>query len=281
MKQSNKQQTELKLHQLAQFVPPMSSAEIDDLIQDVKANGLRDPITLDHTGKLIVDGRHREIACKTAKVKPKFVRLPKNVDVAKFILSRLTHRNLTTGQRAMIAADLMPDLSKLTKGARDVAAKKMNVSSGSVQAAKKLKKENPEKADAVRKGKLKLHTATAKKDKPKKATPKKNLTMAQRDADMNRQLAAKGLPLLGEDPDKSDEDDHDSADREPTRTTAPTQRVRSWLSSVNRCLSETTALVGLAEDSELSDEEQEAVNHAVRELEIALLSLVVEVEVAS
>src|SRR5882762_7562057 len=115
-KSQTKPQTDLKLHQLAEFVPPMSPAEIDDLIQDVKANGLRDPITLDHTGKLIVDGRHRLIACKTANVKPKFVRLLKNVNVAKFILSRLTHRNLTTGQRAMIAADLMPDLSKLTKG---------------------------------------------------------------------------------------------------------------------------------------------------------------------
>ena len=153
-----------RLHPLAEKVPPMSDVEFADLVQDIKQNGQRDPITVDYAGQ-VVDGRHRLLACKEAGVKhPKVAKkLPKNVNVALFIISRLTHRNLSVGQRAMIAADLLPDLSKLTKGARDVAAEKMNVSAGSVHEAQRLIKEDPEKADAVRKGHLKLHAGKGKK----------------------------------------------------------------------------------------------------------------------
>src|SRR3990172_3524716 len=164
------------LHPLAVGVPNMSANEFADLTADMERNGLRDPITLDHTRKLVIDGRHRLVACETLKIKPKWVRLPKNVNVARFIISRLTHRNLTTGQRAMIAADLLPEFEKEAKvrqkrqqegggnlsttpqpdsaKARDEAAKTVGVSGRSVQEAKKLKEKDPEKAEAVRKGHL-------------------------------------------------------------------------------------------------------------------------------
>jgi ParB-like nuclease family protein len=269
-----------RLHPLAEKVPERTAIEKMELADDIEKNGLRDPITLDHTGKYVVDGRGRLEACQQVgeKLKPKhWVRLKKNVNVARFIISRLTHRNLSVGQRAMIAADLMPEFeaeAKKRQGgggnsgttekgkARDAAAKAMGVSGSSVQAAKKLKKEDPEKAEAVRKGKAKLHSG---KKSGKKSDPKKNLTLAERDADMNRQLAAKGLPLLGDEPD---EEADEPVNQE--RTEAPTQRVRSWLSAAKRLVSETGVLVGL----ELSDEEQEVVEFAVAEVRGAVAMLV-------
>lgn len=277
-----------RLHPLAEKIPNMSAAEFVDLTADIERNGLRDPITVDHTGKLVVDGRHRLAACDVVKVKPEFKKLPKNVNVARFIVSRLTRRNLSTGQRAMIAADLLPEFEKEAKkrqGARtdiraklpesetgkatEQAAKAMNVSSRSVQEAKKLKAEAPEKADAVRKGHLKLHAA--RKDKksgkksPAKKAPEKILDDVQ--AEVNRQYRAKGLPVPG-DEDEAPERPH--AGNYLDRTTAPTQRVRSWLSAVKRFASETEALAKLAAESELSDDERQVVAAAVTELQEAL-----------
>src|SRR2546422_458724 len=90
------------LHPLAEKVPAMIPAEMVELAENIKVDGLRDPITLDHTGKFVVDGRHRLLACARVGVKltkKHWVRLPKNTNIARFIISRLTHRNLTVGQR--------------------------------------------------------------------------------------------------------------------------------------------------------------------------------------
>jgi len=164
-----------RLHPLAEKVPDRTELEFTELVDDIKANGLRDPITLDYTGKYVVDGRGRLLACEQGDVNPKFVKLPKNSNIAQFIISRLIHRSLTASQRAAIAAELMSALKGGVKNdtgkgkARAKAAKALHVSEGYVHEAAKLKKEDPEKFEDVKKGKT-----TLAKARPKKATPKKD-----------------------------------------------------------------------------------------------------------
>jgi hypothetical protein len=58
---------ELKFHPLADIFPLMEGAEFDELVADIKVNGLHEPITL-FEGK-ILDGRNRYRALRAIGVK--------------------------------------------------------------------------------------------------------------------------------------------------------------------------------------------------------------------
>jgi hypothetical protein len=59
-----------KPHPYADLFPMMTSAELDALAEDVKANGLRHAVVL-YKG-LTLDGRNRLLACEKAGVEPRF-----------------------------------------------------------------------------------------------------------------------------------------------------------------------------------------------------------------
>jgi hypothetical protein len=61
----------LRTHPVCAMFPEMGSKEMQDLTEDVRANGLVHPI-VKHDGR-IVDGRHRLKACLNAGVEPRFV----------------------------------------------------------------------------------------------------------------------------------------------------------------------------------------------------------------
>jgi hypothetical protein len=62
--------TEYKFHPLADEWPLMEGDDLDNLAEDIKANGQREPIVI-HEG-MILDGRNRIRACLKADVKPTF-----------------------------------------------------------------------------------------------------------------------------------------------------------------------------------------------------------------
>ena len=94
---------ELKIHPTAARFPQLSDEETDGLAQDIKVNGLHQPIVLTADGKTLVDGINRRRACEKAGVKPKVRNLAESyteADIIHFIMgANLRRRDLNPGAR--------------------------------------------------------------------------------------------------------------------------------------------------------------------------------------
>jgi N6-adenosine-specific RNA methylase IME4/ParB-like chromosome segregation protein Spo0J len=134
----------LPYHPLADLFPLMSGQEFQELVTDVRENGLREPvITL---GGAILDGRNRYRACIEAgeDVQTKEY---EGTDPAAFVISlNLRRRHLSESQRAMVAAKI----ATLGRGrqwvnasieafTQDAAATLLNVSRSSIQRAAEVR----------------------------------------------------------------------------------------------------------------------------------------------
>ena len=93
-----------EIHAFAALVPMASTAEQAALNENVKANGLRQPVVL-WQGK-IIDGRCRQIACKYANAQIMVTELDDNLteEAVKITVKALnTRRNLTMTQKIISA----------------------------------------------------------------------------------------------------------------------------------------------------------------------------------
>ena len=159
---------EYELHELCKLFPPMPEDQFTALMQDISANGLRQPIVI-HEGK-ILDGRHRYKACINLGLQPVSV-IYDGDDPLGFVISHnLSRRHLNEQQRAMIAgrlANLRPRERKsvgpvgpIGKVTVQEAADKMNVGARSVKRANVvLGKGTPELIDAVDSGNMSVTVA--------------------------------------------------------------------------------------------------------------------------
>lgn len=94
--------TQLQLHPLCTLFPRIEGAEFRALVDDIAANGLREPITT-HDG-MILDGGNRYRACIEAGVAPRFADFTGG-NIVSFVLScNLHRRHMTAGQQAAIVA---------------------------------------------------------------------------------------------------------------------------------------------------------------------------------
>jgi len=101
---------QLQTHPIADLIPSMTDEEYRGLLEDIKVNGLIDPIYL-FEGK-ILDGRHRYRACLELETQPRFEEYQGDSPVA-FVISRnLKRRHLTESQRAALAVELLPYIEK-------------------------------------------------------------------------------------------------------------------------------------------------------------------------
>jgi hypothetical protein len=88
-----------KRHALSAAFPTMSETQFADLIDDIKLNGLNEPIVL-FQGE-ILDGWNRYQACEQAGVKPHFLNY-QGTDPVQYVKSKnLFRRHLSESQRAM------------------------------------------------------------------------------------------------------------------------------------------------------------------------------------
>src|SRR5690606_33376122 len=179
-----------KVHPLADEFPILPKEEMQDLADDIKANGQKYPILLGHDGKTIVDGRNRYLACALARVEPEFEQIDPGMseeDIANDIISRnLKRRQLTAGQKAFLGVKVEEHFAKLAKErqreagravgkgeadklqadrpeasgpapqARDRAAEAVGSSGRSVSKAKTVQRDAPDLADEVKQGKRSL-----------------------------------------------------------------------------------------------------------------------------
>jgi len=100
----------MEYHPLAEIFPMIEGAEYDSLVEDIRLNGLHEPIWI-YEDK-ILDGRNRWRACKDAKIEPK-TREYRGKDALSFIVSlNLKRRHLSESQRGMVGARLLAILKE-------------------------------------------------------------------------------------------------------------------------------------------------------------------------
>lgn len=174
---------DLVVHPAADAFPMLKGVEFEALRDDIARNGQREKIVL--AGRALIDGRNRLMACLEAGVEPTFVQIADGVDEIDYIVSANLHRrHMNETQRAFVAAALVPmyhrkakDRQRLGPGkmaefgkgkSTEHAAKSVNVSPASVDAALKVKRDAaPEVLAATKEGRLKVSAAAELATLPK------------------------------------------------------------------------------------------------------------------
>lgn len=136
-------------HPVAEIFPMLGEAELAALAEDIRQNGLREPIWLHRDGR-IIDGRNRFKACELAGANLAARTYEgDDADLVRFVVSLNLHRrHLDESQRAMVAArvanmrqgartDLEPP-ANLPEVSQSVAASMLSVSERSVRSARSV-----------------------------------------------------------------------------------------------------------------------------------------------
>ncbi len=163
-----------ELHPLCTLFPRLDGNEFNALKEDIKQNGLRQPIVL--KDGMILDGGNRYRACVEAGIEPEFVDFDGD-NIVSFVLSANLHRrHMTPGQQAAIVASAQ-DWSKANShgGDRksdqgrandfDTVEKRANaagVHRDTQMKADKVAKADPELAKQVAHGEISLPKAVEK-----------------------------------------------------------------------------------------------------------------------
>ena len=94
-----------RVHEAAAVFPIMTGREFEELVEDVRTNGLREPVVV--IGDHLLDGRNRLRACAAAGVAPAVRELESEVDPVAWVTSVNVHRrHLDASQRALLASRL-------------------------------------------------------------------------------------------------------------------------------------------------------------------------------
>ena len=139
----------VKVHPYADSFPRIGDVEFEELVEDIRRNGLLHPLVKDLDGVLL-DGRNRLRACEVLGVKPRWITYAGD-DPEGLIASHNVHRrHLTTGQKALLALDRLPHHEAEAKERSQAAnARGGQVSGGS---AGHLQKERRRKQDGNARG---------------------------------------------------------------------------------------------------------------------------------
>lgn len=164
----------IPFHPIADIFPLILGSEFAELKDDIRTNGVREPIWM-YEGK-ILDGRNRFRACQEVGAKPSFKEYLGD-SPASFVISLNMHRrHLTASQKAAVGVEFLPYLEAEAKvrqmgtlkqnadtvpaklperdkgDARDKAAELVSVSPRYVSDAKRIKNESPENFEKIKSG---------------------------------------------------------------------------------------------------------------------------------
>ena len=96
---------EYPVHPLARLFPPLSPEQYEALVASIMAIGLLDPIIV-WQGQ-IIDGLHRQRACREAGVQPRYELLDDDADPVQYVIAKNgTRRDMDESQRAVVAHEL-------------------------------------------------------------------------------------------------------------------------------------------------------------------------------
>lgn len=169
-------------HPVADVFPLIEGDAFDELVDDIRRNGLVEPVWLydDPTrGTVLIDGRNRWRACEVADVKVRTRHYRGEDPIGFSVALNVARRHLNAGQRAFVAVELVPLYAaeaKLRKRgpsqfasadrhtqkpdrAADRAAKRTGASGRTVARALHVAGVAPDLADKVREGSLALDRA--------------------------------------------------------------------------------------------------------------------------
>jgi ParB-like chromosome segregation protein Spo0J len=191
---------QLDWHPAANLFPALWMTDkpaYEELVNDIKANGLLEPIWL-HDG-LVLDGRNRYRACLDAGVEPQFREWAgQGGDVVSFVISlNLKRRHLNSGQRALVGfhalamleaeakkrqqaageqygrgmdeklQEILPEAIEPKPQARDQAAALVGVSGKYVSDIKAINKKAPELLKKIENGSMTIPEAKRQMNEPK------------------------------------------------------------------------------------------------------------------
>jgi ParB-like chromosome segregation protein Spo0J len=165
-------------HPLARLFPLLRGTQFRELVEDIRARGLKEPIVL--LDGMVLDGRNRMRACIAAGV-PYRTASFEGPDPAAFVISaNLRRRHLNTSQRSMVAAELAnmrqgarTDLAPNGAMSQGNAAKLLNVGRRSVQRAVALRESaDPAVVEMVKRGEMTTAAAAVSVKLPEGSGPK-------------------------------------------------------------------------------------------------------------
>lgn len=182
--------TDMEFHEVANLFPFIEGQEFDELVEDIRVNGLQQPIWT-YEGK-IIDGRNRYRGCKKAGVEPRFQEWNGQGSLVMFVISlNVKRRHLTSSQLAVVSLGVEKQLAKeaaerQAKGGGDkvsvfapavpenfqepltdkgesaqIAAKMLNTNQNYVVNAKKIEEKAPELIEHILEGTLTIPDAKA------------------------------------------------------------------------------------------------------------------------
>jgi N6-adenosine-specific RNA methylase IME4 len=170
----------MEFHKIANIFPIMQPDEYENLVADIKQNGLIEPIVL-FEGK-ILDGRNRWKACLDAGIEPRFENYNGNSPISYVVSKNAKRRHLSKSQLAMIATEILPMLEEEAEKRRitnlkqnnterelmptrdigrprDIAGAMLGVTGRYIEDAKKIKIEAPEFVEPVLSGEISITDA--------------------------------------------------------------------------------------------------------------------------
>lgn len=154
----------IEFHPISMLFPLIEGEAFDELVTDIKAHGLHEPIVM-FEGK-VLDGRNRYRACAEAGIEPEFVNYTGTDPVAYVVSRNLKRRHLSESQRAMVAAKLATlkrgdnQHSPIGETSQARAAELLNVGKRSVERAADVRDHGaPELQHAVERGDVSVSAA--------------------------------------------------------------------------------------------------------------------------
>lgn len=106
---------QLPVYEDADLLPMLADDEMADMVESIKTNGQREPITIAKVGEqwMLIDGRNRREACRQAGITPHYrIFEGDEYEIKAFILDSDNRRHNRRAQRSMRLAFMFPEETK-------------------------------------------------------------------------------------------------------------------------------------------------------------------------